>query len=142
MRVSERRLGLLLVAGGCVPFAAGAFVAAPGEGGLGGVPCPFRTATGLPCPLCGATRAFALASRGDSRVWQYNAVWVLFAATAMLAGVVALAASLNGAAPISTARDALAQRLATPARVTALIAMTLAVPWVYALAQRAAITGP
>ena len=55
---SERRLGALLLAGGCLPFAVGAVL----DGGTG-LPCPFRAVTGLPCPLCGATRAFALADR-------------------------------------------------------------------------------
>jgi hypothetical protein len=142
MHAGERRLGLLLVAGGCLPFAAGALVAAPGEQGAGGLACPFRAATGLPCPLCGATRAFALAARGDGRVWQFNAAWVALAFAAALAGVVALAASLKGAAPISAARDAVARRLATPARVTAFIALSLVLPWAYALAQRGAIAPP
>src|SRR4051794_2187859 len=121
MHARERRLGLLLVAGGCLPFAAGALLAAPGQDGPGGLPCPFRAATGMPCPLCGATRAFALAARGDSRVWHFNAAWVVLAVAAALAGVVALAASLRGAAPVTRARDALAARLTTPVRVTAFI---------------------
>ena len=141
MHARERRLGLLLLAGGCLPFAAGALMAPPGEPGPGGLPCPFRTVTGLPCPLCGASRAFALAARGDSRVWDFNAAWVVIAAAAVLAGIAALAASARGAAPLSGARDALAARLIGPARVTAFIALTLALPWAYALAQRGAITG-
>ena len=139
MHARERRLGLLLVAGGCLPFAAGAVMAAPGEDGPGGLPCPFRAATGLPCPLCGATRAFALAARGDGRVWQFNAAWLVLAAAAVLAGVVALVAATRGAAPLSAARDRLGAQLATPQRVTAFIALTLALPWAYALAQRRSI---
>jgi hypothetical protein len=128
----ERRLGLLLLGGGCLPFAAGALVSEDG-GGLW--ECPLRAATGVPCPLCGATRAFALASRGDGRFWQYNAVWVLLAAAAILAGAVTLA---RGRAP---GVGAIAARLTTPGRIAAFTLLALAVPWAYALAQRSAIVG-
>jgi hypothetical protein len=128
---SERRLGALLVAGGCLPFAVGAVL----DGGTG-LPCPFRAVTGLPCPLCGATRAFALAARGEAP-WRYNAVWVVVAALAVVAGVLALAAP----APVTYARRRAAAALSSPARVTAAIAVAAAVPWAYALAQRQAIAG-
>jgi hypothetical protein len=132
----ERRLGLLLLGGGCLPFAAGALV---GEDGSGLPECPLRAATGVPCPLCGATRAFALAARGDGRFWEFNAVWVVLAAVAVLAGAIALAASARGAAPLSRARDALTVRLVTPSRIAAVTLLAVAVPWAYALAQRGAI---
>ena len=141
MHARERRLGLLLAGGGCLPFAAGALMAPPGESGPGGLPCPFREVTGLPCPLCGATRAFALASRGDARVWHFNAAWVVIAAAALLAGILALAAAAHGAAPLTAARDALAARLVSPVRVTAAILLVFAVPWAYALTHRGPITG-
>ena len=111
---SRRRA--LLIAGGCLPFAAGALL---GEGG-GGLPCPFRTATGLPCPLCGASRAFALAARGDAAFLDYNAVWVAAAVLAVLAG--------------------LAGRLRTANPVLAVTVLML-LGWAYALAQRGAIAG-
>src|SRR5881392_1062117 len=111
MHARERRLGLLLACGGCLPFAVGALMAPPGESAPGGLPCPFRELTGLPCPLCGATRAFALASRGDARVWHFNAAWVVIAAVAVLAGVLAIAGAARGAAPLTAIRDALAARL-------------------------------
>ncbi len=49
--------------------------------------CPFRLATGLPCPLCGATRAFVLAGHGDGRWLDYGAVWVLLAVLLVVAGL-------------------------------------------------------
>jgi hypothetical protein len=113
------RPGLGLAAVGCAPFAAGAIVPADGDTGL---LCPFRELTGLPCPLCGATRAFALAARGDARFIDYNAVWVAVAALLIVAGAVAL---VRGRAP----------RVATPGLVVALAV----VAWTYALAQRGAI---
>jgi hypothetical protein len=109
----DRRTGALLVAGACVPFAAATLV----ERADVELPCPFRDATGLPCPLCGATRAFALAARGDLGFLDYNAVWVAVAAVVVLAGLL---------------------RKAPPA--WAYVAV-MAVAWGYALANRAAITG-
>ncbi len=109
--------GALLLAGGCVPFAAGA---ALGEDGTG-LPCPFREATGLPCPFCGASRAFALAARGDMRFLDYNAVWVAIAAVAVAVGFVNVARHVS---------------LRVPA-----VAGAVAVAWIYALAQRGTIAG-
>jgi hypothetical protein len=118
------RDGVGLLAFGCAPFVAGALVPADGDTGL---LCPFRELTGLPCPLCGATRAFALAARGDGRFLDYNAVWVAFAALLIVAGVAVL---VRGRAP----------RLSTP--VGAGLAVALAViAWTYAFTQRAAIVG-
>ena len=112
-----------MVAGGCLPFAAGALAGSDGGGLL--PPCPFRAATGLPCPLCGATRAFALAVRGDGGWVAYNAVWVVLAAIAVAAGVLVLAGM-----PLPRLR-------ARPAYVAAVA--VLAVAWAYALVQRGPI---
>jgi hypothetical protein len=73
----------------------------------------------LPCPFCGASRAFAAAAHGEVR---YNAAWLVVA--------------LLGAAIVVTRRaPALTQRRALWA-----IALVGAVTWTYALAERAAIT--
>ena len=122
-------MGVLLVAGGCLPFAAGALV---GEDGTGLV-CPFRAATGLPCPLCGATRAFALAARGDGAWVSYNAPWVVLAALSIVIGAVALL----GGVRFTRARA----WLRTPAHAVPAAALPLLVAWAYALAQRATIAG-
>jgi hypothetical protein len=121
---SERRLGALLVGAGCLPFAAGALAGPDGDAGLL-PPCPFRAATGLPCPLCGATRAFALAVRGDGGWTAYNAPWVAVAALAVLAGVLALT-------------GVRLPRARAPVAIAAVL-LVVAVAWAYALAQRATI---
>ena len=121
---SDRRTGALLLGLGCLPFAVGALAGRDGDTGL--LPeCPFRAATGLPCPLCGATRAFALAVRGDSGFASYNAVWVVVAALLIVAGALMLA-------------GVRLPRLRAPVAATVLV---LAVAWAYALAQRGVIVG-
>jgi len=119
----NRRLGALLLAGGCAPFAVGALAGRDGEGVL--PPCPFRAATGLPCPFCGATRAFALAVRGDGSWLSYNAPWVVLAALAIVTGALVLAGM-----PLPRARTRPALLAATA---------VVAVAWAYALAQRGLI---
>jgi hypothetical protein len=121
---SDRRLGLVLVGAGCLPFAAGALAGPDGDAGLL-PPCPFREATGLPCPFCGATRAFALAVRGDGGWSAYNAPWVVLAALAVAAGALALA-------------GARLPRARAPVAVAAAL-LVVAVAWGYALAQRGVI---
>ena len=122
MWTDERRAGLTLLALGCAPFVAGAIVPADGDTGL---ICPFRELTGVPCPLCGATRAFALAARGDAGFASYNAVWVVVATLLVLAGALVL---LTRRSPALTPRVSVA-----------LVVVLAAAGWVYALAQRATI---
>ncbi len=123
---SDRRLGALLVAGGCLPFAAGALGDRAGGGLL--PPCPFRSLTGLPCPFCGATRAFALAVRGDSDWLSYNAPWVVLAALAIVTGALLLAG-----VPLPRVRP-------RPGVVAVAAVLVVCVAWAYALVQRGPIT--
>src|SRR3954449_12223300 len=85
---SATREGVGLLAAGCLPFAVGALVSRDGASFM--PLCPFRTVTGLPCPLCGGTRAFAWAARGDVGFLHYNAFWVFVAVAMVLAGAAVL----------------------------------------------------
>jgi hypothetical protein len=111
----DRRLGAALLLAGTVPFAL-----APAVHGAGGldVPCPLLEAAGVPCPLCGATRAVALAAQGDGAFLRFGAVWVVVLAAVALAG----AAMLAG------------RRVTVPRPGLAVLA-TAAVAWAWALAH-------
>jgi hypothetical protein len=123
---AARRQGLLIAGVAAAPFClAQAAVAGPD------LVCPFRAATGLPCPLCGATRAFALAGRGDLAFLRFNGWWVLFAAVALGTGL--------GVAV--TARPLRAPRVPGAAVAATLLAIAVAAPWAWAFAQRATIVG-
>jgi hypothetical protein len=116
------RAGVGFLALGCAPFVAGAIV--PGDGDTG-LFCPFREVTGIPCPLCGATRAFALAARGDSGFTSYNAVWVVVAALLVVAGTLMLITRRSPVVP--------------PRMAWVGVAVLAAAGWAYALAERATI---
>jgi hypothetical protein len=54
----DRRVALVMTAVAAAQIAAVAT-------GIGGWPCPLKSATGLPCPGCGLTRASVALLRGD-----------------------------------------------------------------------------
>jgi hypothetical protein len=120
---STTRLGATLLIVGAAPFAAGA--------ALGGADaprvCPFSLVTGAPCPLCGGTRAFALAAHGDSGFLEYNAVWVAVAAAVAVAGIALLVLAATGRRRLPS--------LPRPLVVGAGV-LVVAAAWAWALVQR------
>ena len=130
----EAKQAAALLALGTAPF----FVARAADVTAAPLTCPFRAVTGLPCPLCGATRAVAYASAGDPGFLQYGAVWAVALALTALAGALALVASLLGRRPLARASGASGAR----GRWTgwALVAAVAAVAWAWALAHEATIT--
>jgi hypothetical protein len=123
------REGLQWIGVGCLPFVAGALMP---EDGVGLVACPFRSITGLPCPLCGGTRAFTHLARGDAGFLNYNAFWVLVAMAMVVAGVVVLV----------TRRPFFDALTRTPRRAALTLAVLGGAGWAYALAERATIAPP
>jgi hypothetical protein len=95
-------------------------------------PCPFLAVTGLPCPLCGATRAFEHAAAGDLGFLQFNGFWVLLALALGLYAVTRFA--------LRRPWPPLTRLLATPATAGVTIALVAAGGWAWAFAQRATIT--
>ena len=82
--------GLLLILAGCLPLLAGAiYSAADGAERIPGA-CPFLLVTGVPCPFCGATRAFAFLASGDLAFLNYSALWVFAAGGLVVAGLLVI----------------------------------------------------
>ena len=133
----ERRAATLLLLGGASPFALARLVDVTASPLL----CPFRTVTGLPCPLCGATRAVAYLSAGDGAFLDYGAVWAVVLALAALTGGLALVLAGFGLRPLEAGRRAVAAR-GRWAGWGLVVAVAL-VAWGWALAHRDTITeGP
>ena len=98
--------------------------------------CPLLEATGVPCPACGATRAFVHFVHGDAAFLHYNWAWLLIWAS-LLAWVGLLITRHLRGAPLVGGR---ARRLGAflqrrPWFVVALPFAALAVPWLVALAN-------
>ncbi len=103
--------------------------------------CPLLQATGVPCPACGATRAFVLFAHGDfggalSFNWTWLVIWLLLVA-ALAVG--AWRVWQQRPAWPSAARRAGRWLQANPAGVVALPFALLLGPWLVALANLGAI---
>jgi hypothetical protein len=128
----SRSTSTSLLAVGALPFALGTLLHVDG-GHLHemAIPCPFREATGLPCPLCGSVRAVVLASHLNGGLWSYNAVMV----------VVLIAVALLGLAGLIADRRGRALRLPSTRVLIAVGAVVLGVAWTWTLLHHRTIVG-
>ncbi|HEV7494411.1 DUF2752 domain-containing protein [Baekduia sp.] len=129
---TDVRTATLVALAAAAPFAvgrlAGGLLVGGGTALSEHVWCPFRAATGVPCPLCGATRSVVLASHGDMAFLSYNPVWV----------VVLIALAVLGALAALAGRSLPQPR---PIVGRMLVGSVVAVAWTCALVHRQAITG-
>jgi Na+-translocating ferredoxin:NAD+ oxidoreductase RnfA subunit len=101
------------------------------------LPCPFLEITGVPCPLCGGTRAFIHASQLQSSFLDYNAVWVFVAIIGVVTGVSALALRKLSPQRYAAARGWL-RRTSNLTRVMA-VTIVFAIAWAWAIAHSSTI---
>ena len=98
--------------------------------------CPLLEATGVPCPACGATRAFVHVVHGDTAFLNYNWAWLVIWA-ALLGWAALLIARGVRRRPLTGYR---ARRFGSflqrrPAAAAALPLLVLAAAWLVALAN-------
>ena len=103
--------------------------------------CPLLQATGVPCPACGATRAFVLLAHGDGDgALRFNWTWIVIWAVVVIALAVATWRSATGRRPAPAwLRGAGRWLQGHPVAVVALPFVILAGPWAVAIANLGAI---
>jgi hypothetical protein len=101
------------------------------------LPCPFLEITGVPCPLCGGTRAFVHAAQLQSSFLDYNAIWVFVALIVAIAGVAALVLKQVSRQRFEMVRGTLVQ---TSNRTRlGIVLVVVAAAWAWAIAHSSAI---
>lgn len=125
-----------VLAASLAPLAAGALIPQHVMDGDGAVLCPLRAMAGVPCPLCGATRAFVAAGHGDTEFLSFNGYWVLLSlGAAAVAAAVLL--SDSSAERVSQMLAGVRKTLRTSPALALLALVLLGAPgWIWAIIQR------
>lgn len=132
----KRNIRLAVIgAAAAAPLVAGALIPLDAEG-HGPTICLMRNIFGLPCPFCGATRAFIEFGHGRSDwISNYNGFWVIVSIAAIVFTAIALLASLRD----SKLGERLDRLLASP-RLVPLLLLSLSLPgWIWAMTNRSTI---
>jgi Protein of unknown function (DUF2752) len=130
------KLAVGLVASGTAPFLA-AWVLGRSRrlsGAARSYRCPIRSAIGLPCPACGATRAFGAAVAGRRSWRRHNAPVVVYAVLLILTGTGLMLLPRSTRDETSRRSQRLISGLRGRPLATAILASSLALPpWIAAL---------
>ena len=101
------------------------------------LPCPFLEITGVPCPLCGGTRALVHAGQLQSSFLDYNAIWVFVALILAIGGIAALVLRRASRERFDVVRGTLVQT-SNQTRLGAVL-VVIAIAWGWAIAHSSAI---
>jgi len=127
----------LFAAAASAPIAAGALLPLSLTDPGGAIVCPFRATTGIPCPLCGATRAFVAFGHGDGSWIRFNGYWVLLSLA-----VIAVALALLVVRSLAGKRQpgwAVGDGPVRPALMLGLLAAVALPGWIWALLNKTTI---
>jgi hypothetical protein len=132
--IEKRRAAARLAVIGLAPFVLGRVL--PSDMGSRGWICPVLCMTGSPCPSCGATRAFTLLARADSRWRDYNTMTVLYACGALGASALVAACPVETWSQLRCEVDAMVMRIPRWGRWLGVFAVATP-PWICARSKPA-----
>lgn len=134
----SRKLALI-GAVAAAPLVAGALLPASSSG-EGPALCLMRHAVGVPCPFCGATRAFIEFGHGSGEwISSYNGFWVLVSIAALALACFALLASWRSSRVARVVAERLERLSQAPLAIPALMLLLIVPGWIWALTNRTTI---